>query len=115
VEGVPSEAAVGTIIDDKYRVERELGSGAVGVVVEAVHLHLDERVAIKIMLPSAMRSADDRERFLREARAAVKLKSEHVARVTDVGTLSEGLPYIVMESSTGSSYPISSARTGIFR
>jgi serine/threonine-protein kinase len=68
-----------------------------GVVVAAVHVQLDEPVALKFMLPHALGSAEAVGRFLREARAAVKLKSEHVARVSDVGTLESGAPYIVME------------------
>src|SRR5438046_1112712 len=67
-----------------------------GVVVRATHLGLGEPVAIKMLRPDAS-DAEARARFLREAQAAVKLKSEHVARVTDVGTLPGGSPYMVME------------------
>ncbi|WP_437566842.1 serine/threonine-protein kinase [Sorangium sp. So ce542] len=87
----------GDILAGKYRVERLLGTGNMGVVVAAVHVELGQRVAVKFM-----RSADDvaagaHARFLREARAAVRLRSQHVARVFDVGTLEGGAPYIVME------------------
>jgi serine/threonine-protein kinase len=69
-----------------------------GMVVSAMHLHLDERVAIKFLLPEALANPEAVARFGREARAAVKIKSEHVARVTDVGALPEtGAPYMVME------------------
>ena len=68
-----------------------------GVVVAAQHIQLDEPVALKFMLPDALTSGEAVQRFLREARAAVKLQSEHVARVSDVGTLETGAPYIVME------------------
>jgi hypothetical protein len=68
-----------------------------GVVVAAHHIQLDERVALKFLLPEALGNAEAVARFLREARAAVKIKSEHVARVIDVGTLPNGAPYIVME------------------
>ena len=87
----------GEILANKYRVERILGVGGMGVVVQATHVHLDERVALKFMLPEAMANAEVAGRFLREARMAVKLKSEHVAKVMDVGTLESGSPYIVME------------------
>ncbi|MEP7052234.1 MAG: hypothetical protein ABJB12_17850 [Pseudomonadota bacterium] len=66
----------------KYRVERVLGQGGMGVVVAAHHVVLDETVAIKFLLPEALGSAEAVARFEREARAAVKIKSEHVARVT---------------------------------
>lgn len=87
----------GEILAGKYRVERVLGVGGMGVVVAALHIALDERVAIKFLLPEALTNAEAVARFAREARAAVKIKSQHVARVIDVGTLETGAPYMVME------------------
>jgi eukaryotic-like serine/threonine-protein kinase len=87
----------GDILAGKYRVERLLGTGSMGVVVAAVHVELGQRVAVKFMRSAGHVDADARERFLREARAAVRLRSQHVARVLDVGTLDGGAPYIVME------------------
>lgn len=73
-----------------------------GVVVEARHIALDERVALKFLLAEYAHHPEAATRFLREARAAVKIKSEHVARVSDVGTLDSGAPYMVMEYLDGS-------------
>jgi len=87
----------GVVLAGKFRIERVLGRGGMGVVVAAHHLQLDERVALKFLLPEALGNAEAVQRFAREARAAVKIKSEHVARVTDVGTLDNGSPYMVME------------------
>ncbi len=87
----------GTVLAGKYQVERVLGQGGVGCVVSAVHLQLGQRVAIKFLQPQALQVADAVERFLREARAAVRLKSEHVGRVIDVGQFDNGAPYMVME------------------
>jgi serine/threonine-protein kinase len=87
----------GDVLAGKYRVERVLGVGGMGVVVSALHVQLEERVAIKFLLPQALTNPDAVARFGREARAAVKIKSEHVARVTDVGVLESGAPYMVME------------------
>ena len=87
----------GDVLAGKYRIERILGQGGMGVVVAAHHLQLDERVAIKFLLPDAVGRQDLVSRFEREARAAVKIKSEHVARVIDVGVLDTGSPYMVME------------------
>ncbi len=81
----------------KYRVEKVLGAGGMGVVVAAVHVQLEQRVAIKFVRDEALGNRDAVERFLREARASVKLKSEHAAKVIDVGTLESGAPYMVME------------------
>jgi serine/threonine-protein kinase len=89
--------AIGDLIADKYQVERVIGEGGMGVVVAARHLELDERVAIKFLLPEALTNAEAVARFAREARAAVKIKSEHVARTYDVGRLDTGAPYMVME------------------
>src|SRR5262245_9169153 len=68
-----------------------------GIVVAAHHVHLDERVAIKFLQPDALGNAEAVARFDREARAAVKIKSEHVARVTDVSKLENDAPFMVME------------------
>src|SRR5271166_5644846 len=91
------KAEIGDVLADKYRVERVLGAGGMGVVYAARHLALDEMVAIKCLLPTAGQDADTLARFLREARACAKIKSEHVARVSDFGSLADGAPYIVME------------------
>jgi serine/threonine protein kinase len=87
----------GDVLAQKYRVDRVLGVGGMGVVVAATHLQLDQRVALKFMLPEAFKNQEALARFQREARAAVKLKSEHVARVLDTGTFDNNSPYIVME------------------
>ncbi|HEY8038325.1 MAG TPA: serine/threonine-protein kinase [Polyangiaceae bacterium] len=87
----------GDVLAGKYRVERVLGMGGMGVVVAAMHMELERRVALKFLLPSALANAVAVGRFAQEARAVVRLKSEHVARVIDVGRLESGAPYIVME------------------
>src|SRR6186713_679861 len=91
----------GVVLAGKFRIERVLGQGGMGVVVAAHHLQLDERVALKFLLPDALDNAEAVARFEREARAAVKIKSEHVARVTDVGVMDNGSPYMVMEFLNG--------------
>ncbi len=87
----------GDLLAGKYRVERIIGSGGMGVVVAARHEQLDQLVALKFVRDEALGNQDAVQRFLREARAAVKLKSEHAAKVLDVGTLESGAPYMVME------------------
>src|SRR5512133_1627469 len=95
--GAKPPIEVGQLLAGKYRVERVLGVGGMGAVVAARHLELDELRAIKILLPEARRDAGAVERFMREARIAVRLKSEHVVNIYDVGRLESGEPYIVME------------------
>jgi len=87
----------GQLLAGKFRIDRVLGQGGMGVVVAAHHVALDEEVAIKFLLPEALQNPEAVTRFEREARAAVKIRSEHVARVSDVGRLETGAPYIVME------------------
>src|SRR5262249_20040549 len=86
----------GEVLAGKYRVDRVLGGGGMGVVVAAHHIRLHDRVAIKFLLPEAL-NPDTVARFAREARAAVKIKSEHVTRVSDIGKLDNDTPYMVME------------------
>jgi serine/threonine-protein kinase len=103
-ESLPPHSPVreGQIIAKKYRVERVLGVGGMGAVVRATHVELDQPVAVKFMLPEALASAEAVNRFLREAKIVARLKSEHIARVSDLGTLETGQPFIVMELLEGS-------------
>jgi serine/threonine protein kinase len=87
----------GEILLGKYRVEEIIGVGGMGRVVKASHLYLQQPVAIKILLPDLSGSQTTIARFLREAQATVRLRSEHIARVMDVGTMPDGCPFIVME------------------
>jgi serine/threonine protein kinase len=92
---------VGDVIAGKYRVDGVLGSGGMGVVLAAHHLQLGEKVALKVLAAEALGSLDAVARFMREARTTVRIKSDHVARVADVGQLETGSPYIVMEHLDG--------------
>jgi eukaryotic-like serine/threonine-protein kinase len=94
-------ARIGEVIAGKYRVERVLGQGGMGVVVVARHLQLGERVAIKFPLARLSARDDVVVRWVREGRAAMRIRSQHVARVYDVGTLENGEPYLVMEYLVG--------------
>jgi serine/threonine-protein kinase len=91
----------GQTLAGKYLVEEVLGVGGMGVVVAAKHLQLDQKVAIKYLLPAALLNPEVVERFAREARAAAKIRGEHVARVIDVGQFDDGAPYMVMEHLEG--------------
>jgi serine/threonine-protein kinase len=93
--------AKGDIVAGKYRLDRELARGGMGVVWAARHEMLRQDVAVKTLLPDAIGDATAIERFTREARAAAMLKSDHVVRVFDVGFLANGLPYIAMEQLDG--------------
>jgi eukaryotic-like serine/threonine-protein kinase len=87
----------GDILDGKYRIDKVLGIGGMGVVVAATHTGLDRRVAIKFLLPAALEHPEIIERFDREARAAATVKGQHVVQVIDVGRLPDGRAFMVME------------------
>ena len=100
VESIASDSldlpAAGETFAGKYRIGASIGIGGMATVFEAHHLDLDQKVAIKFLLPELCHDAEIVERFLREGRAAIKIRSEHVVRVHDVGVL-DGRPYLVME------------------
>jgi serine/threonine-protein kinase len=87
----------GDIIAGKYQIIDLIGAGGIGFVVSAIHTELGERVALKFLRTEALANQELVYRFGREARAAVRIKSEYVARVLDVGNLPDGVPFIVME------------------
>jgi serine/threonine protein kinase len=103
---------VGATVGGKYRVERVLGQGGMGIVVAARHLRLGQLVAIKFPLSTARRRDDAVERLLREARAAMRIRSEHVAKVHDVGLHDGAGPYLVMEYLVGRDLGTVLARSG---
>ncbi len=86
---------VGHVLDGRYRVEEKIGEGGMGVVLAARHIRLGQRVAIKLMHPDA--DPVWQRRFVREARAASCIDSDHIARVFDVGLTEEGAPFLAME------------------
>ncbi len=97
---VPAE---GAIIGGSLRIEREIGRGAMGVVLEATDTALRRRVAVKVLHAEAAADPQIRARFSREARALAQLANDHVVRVFAVGELTDGMPYVVMERLTGES------------
>ena len=90
------DLSAGQLVADKYRVDHVIGAGGMGVVLAATHLDLDQPVAIR---SSVTPTREAIARFQREARLIVRLKSEHVARVFDVGALDDDTPYYVMGGS----------------
>ncbi len=92
-----SPVEIGSMLAGKYRIERVIGQGGMGVVVAATHDELDQRVAIKFLSPEGAKGVEWIARFAREAKAAAKIKNEHAVKVFDVGRLEGGVPYMVME------------------
>jgi serine/threonine protein kinase len=107
-----SPVPIGAVVGGKYRVDRIVGSGGMGVVVAATHTELHQAVALKFILPEAISGKEAVERFMREARSVARLKSEHVARVFDVGRDENDNPYMVLELLEGADLATLSKRKG---
>jgi serine/threonine-protein kinase len=105
-------AVPGELVAGKYEVIARIGAGAMGQVFSALHRELGERVALKFLRREALAQRELVQRFATEARAAARIRSEHVARVFDVGHLPNGIPYIVMELLEGESLSDLLARRG---
>ncbi|MEP6925823.1 MAG: serine/threonine-protein kinase [Pyrinomonadaceae bacterium] len=90
----------GQTLDEKYKIERELGRGGMGSVYLATHVGTERAVAVKVIAPEFMRRGEFIERFRREARAAGRLRHPNVVDVTDFGiaeTPVGEIAYLVME------------------
>ena len=97
LRAIPPLPRPGDVIAGKYSLVRLIGEGGMGVVFEATHVRLRQRLAIKVLRPDVPELDAVVARFEREARAAAQLQSIHTARVIDVDALPSGLPYIVLE------------------
>jgi eukaryotic-like serine/threonine-protein kinase len=87
----------GDIIDGKYRIVRLIGEGGMGAVYEGENTRIHRRVAIKVLLAAVAQQGEAVARFEREAQAAGRIGSEHIVEVLDLGTLTNGDRYLVME------------------
>jgi len=125
VEGTPDDPSIepaprsqelkleaGQVIGKKYRLDKLIGSGGMGFVALATHLQLDQPVALKFLRKEAAARPDLVKRFAQEARAAAKIRGDHVARVSDVSELDDGTPFMVMEYLAGEDLSQRLTRTG---
>ncbi len=87
----------GDLVAGKYRIESVAGEGGMGIVYRAHHTALDQRIALKVLFGDAASRDTSVERFAREAQAAARISTKHVARVMDAGALADGRPFIAME------------------
>jgi serine/threonine-protein kinase len=108
------QAQAGDIIAGKYRIEGVLGTGGMGIVYAATHLHLERLVAVKVMRAELTEFPGAVQRLVLEAKLAGRLRSEHVCKVLDVGTLADGAPYVVMEYLEGADLATLLGQQGAF-
>jgi serine/threonine protein kinase len=88
---------IGAVIDRRYRLKREIARGGAGIVYEAEHLYTKRAVAIKLLAPEHTRTAEHRERLLREAQALSVARHPGIVTALDAGETADGSPYLVME------------------
>ncbi len=87
----------GTVLGEKYRIERLIGEGGMGVVYQGYHEVLEQRIAIKVVRPELVHHPEALARFLNEARAIARLRGHHIAHVLDTGCLADQRPHMVLE------------------
>src|SRR5262244_2857023 len=93
-----SDEFVGTLLDDKYRLDEKVGEGGMGTVYRATHIQMENTVAVKILHPHLASDQNSVERFRREARSAAQIRHPNAVAVTDFGvTKDAGIAYLVME------------------
>jgi serine/threonine-protein kinase len=91
------------VIDGRYELGRIIGSGGMGTVYEATQVHLDGKVALKLLRNKYAKSLKIVKRFHQEARLAGSIDHDNICKVTDHGTAENGAPYLVMPLLTGQS------------
>jgi serine/threonine-protein kinase len=95
------QGLVGIVLAGRYRIDRVIGEGGMGIVYEALHLGIEKRVAIKVLSPEFCESASQVERFIREAKSASRVTHDNVVEVTDIGQTPDGWVFIAMELLAG--------------
>ncbi|MDH5493097.1 MAG: protein kinase, partial [Myxococcales bacterium] len=96
-----SDPYLGKVIAGRYRLEKRLGEGGMGVVYRARHVLIDRVVALKLVRPDLRGETHLRAWMLREARAANRVDHAHIVEIYDVGETDQGELYLVMEYLTG--------------
>jgi hypothetical protein len=94
---VASGLSIGTVIENKYRVDAVIGQGGMGAVFRAWDLRLERPVAIKVVRADLLSDPDSRARFRRESQIVARLQHPGIVTVFDFGTLPDGAAYLVME------------------
>src|SRR5262249_40338743 len=108
---MPTESRIGAVINDKWRIDRRLGSGGMATVFAATHRN-GNRVAIKVLRHAFSRDRDVRERFLREGYIANSVGHSGVVKVLDDGVTADGAYFLVMELLEGESLEARRLRLG---
>ncbi len=97
LEATVSDPMIGTVLAGAYRLTRMIAAGGMGRVYEAVHVRLDRKLVVKVLLESHAFKPEVLERAAREAQAIARIQSEHVVQVVDVLRSPDGRPSVVVD------------------
>ncbi len=92
-----NDALVGTTVDNRYRIEKKIGEGGMGIVYLATHAVIGKKCAVKVLSGQNTGESEVAQRFVQEARAAAAIGNEHIIDITDFGQLPDSTAYFVME------------------
>jgi serine/threonine-protein kinase len=92
-----SDPLIGELIDDRYRIERVLGTGGTGTVYLAEHVMMEKRVALKVLHATHAVVSSAMDRFQREAIALARIEHPNVVSASDFGKLKNGAYYLALE------------------
>src|SRR6476659_8002522 len=97
----PVDPLIGRVIDGRYRVEKQIGEGGMGVVYTISHAVLGKRMALKVLRGEMAKDAEVVQRFMQEAQSATSIGHENIIDISDFGRLPDGTVYFVMEYLNG--------------
>ena len=97
LESVGDHPLIGALINDRYVVESVIGKGSSGIVYKATRLLMGREVAVKVLHSYLGAESGALDRFLREARAASRLRHPHIINIWESGVTDDAQPYFVMD------------------
>ncbi len=107
-----NDPLIGQVLDGRYKVEKVLGEGGMGLVYKAVHTTLGKPLAIKVLRPEVSKNEEIVARFRQEAQSASAIGNQHIIDISDFGSLPDGSTYFVMEFLSGKSLTDALAQGG---
>jgi serine/threonine-protein kinase len=97
LESVGEHPLIGALINDRYVVDSVIGKGSSGIVYKATRLLMGREVAVKVLHSYLGAEPGALDRFLREARAASRLRHPHIINIWESGVTDDAQPYFVMD------------------
>jgi serine/threonine-protein kinase len=96
-DGPAPDPLIGQVVDGRYRIEKQIGEGGMGVVYLAAHTVLSRKLALKVLRGDMAKDQDVVQRFIQEGQAATSIGHQNIIDINDFGTLPDGSAYFVME------------------